>query len=125
MNRIRKARLAADMSQKYVAMMLGVAAPSVSNWESGKTSPTLDNMTALSELLGVSVDYLLGADEPTQVCDNTQVVDDEAAREEHQNTVSIERLKELVDLAGELDDDAMALLHAYLAEKKRRKTGAK
>lgn len=63
MNKIKEARKAAGLSQKYVAMTLGIAAPSVSNWESGKTQPTPENLKALAELLGVSVDYLLGRDD--------------------------------------------------------------
>lgn len=62
MNRIKAARKAAGMSQKYVAMTLGVKGPSVSNWESGKTMPTPDNLSALAKLFGVTVDYLLGRD---------------------------------------------------------------
>ena len=64
MNRIKKAREAAGLSQKFVAMTLGVAGPSVSNWESGKTSPTPQNLQSLADLYGVSVDYLLGRDVP-------------------------------------------------------------
>lgn len=64
MNRIKEARKKAGMSQKFVAMELGVASPSVSNWESGKTNPTNENIKALAALFNVSADYLLGIDEP-------------------------------------------------------------
>ena len=37
MNRIKHCREKSNLSQKYVAVALGVAAPSVSNWERGKT----------------------------------------------------------------------------------------
>ena len=43
MNRIKHCREKSNLSQKYVAVALGVAAPSVSNWESGKTKPSMDN----------------------------------------------------------------------------------
>nr|DAE25037.1 MAG TPA: helix-turn-helix XRE-family like protein [Siphoviridae sp. ct4Am4] len=33
MNRIKQCREKSNLSQKYVAVALGVAAPSVSNWE--------------------------------------------------------------------------------------------
>lgn len=59
MNRIKECRLNCNMSQKYVAMTLGVAGPSVSHWESGKTLPTPENLRRLASLFGVSVDYLL------------------------------------------------------------------
>lgn len=63
MNRIKECRINSKLSQKFVAVTLGVAAPSVSNWESGKTQPTPENLRRLASLFGVTVDYLLG-DEP-------------------------------------------------------------
>lgn len=67
MNRIRECRINSKLSQKYVAMTLDVAGPSVSNWESGKTQPTPDNLKRLAALFGVTVDYLLGNDEMEQI----------------------------------------------------------
>lgn len=64
MNKFKECRLQAGLSQKFVAKTLKVASPSVSNWESGKTMPTPENLSALASLYGVSVDYLLGRDEP-------------------------------------------------------------
>lgn len=63
MERLRELRLKRGMTQKYVALTLGVKGPSVSNWESGKTTPTTENVAALAKLYNVSVDYLLGRDE--------------------------------------------------------------
>lgn len=63
MNRFRECREASGLTQKYVALTLGVKGPSVSNWESGKTTPTTENIAALAKLYNVSVDYLLGRDE--------------------------------------------------------------
>lgn len=65
MNKFKECRLQAGLSQKFVAKTLKVASPSVSNWESGKTMPTPENLAALASLYGVSVDYLLGRDEPS------------------------------------------------------------
>lgn len=59
-NRIKEARLLAGYSQKAVALTLHVAAPSVSEWESGKKSPTTENLLKLADMFGVSTDYLLG-----------------------------------------------------------------
>ena len=75
MNRIKHCREKSNLSQKYVAVALGVAAPSVSNWESGKTKPSMDNYVNLAKLFGVSVEYLLGmADKdetPTTISDGS------------------------------------------------------
>lgn len=65
MTRLRECRENAKLSQKYVALTLGIAPPSVANWERGKTNPTHENIMKLADLYGVSVDYLLGrTDEP-------------------------------------------------------------
>lgn len=50
----------AHLSQKAAAISLGVKAPSVSNWESGDSRPTLENLKAMAVLYQVSIDYLLG-----------------------------------------------------------------
>ena len=91
MERLRELRLKRGMTQKYVALTLGVKGPSVSNWESGKTTPTTENVAALAKLYNVSVDYLLGRDE-----EQPQAVEDV----ERQRYVS--KLKELTDLAARL-----------------------
>lgn len=66
MNRLRQIRDQRGFSQKYIALTLGVKAPSVSNWEHGKTEPTPENYAQLASLYGVSVDYLMGrTDDPT------------------------------------------------------------
>lgn len=60
MNNIKKARERAGLSQKQVAINLKVSAPTVSEWESGKQNISAKNLMELSQLLGVSADYLLG-----------------------------------------------------------------
>ena len=60
MIRIKEIRQRLGLSQKYVALSLGVKPPSVSDWESGKTCPTIDNLIALADLYGVTTDELLG-----------------------------------------------------------------
>ena len=58
-DRMKRAREAANLSQKQVALTLGVSAPTVSNWESGKINPTVANLKELCHLYNVSADYLL------------------------------------------------------------------
>lgn len=60
MNQIKNAREKALMSQKEIAISLGVSIPTVSDWESGKKFPSGKNLVKLSKTLGVSTDYLLG-----------------------------------------------------------------
>ena len=59
MNRLKECRERMNYSQKYVALSIGVSAPVVSQWEGGKRRISRDNLIKLSELFGVSMDYLL------------------------------------------------------------------
>lgn len=47
------------LSQEQLADRLGVTRQSVSKWESGTAAPELSKLVALSDLFGVSVDYLV------------------------------------------------------------------
>ena len=65
MNRLRECREKAGLTQKQVAITLKLAGPSVSNWESGKTKPSRENIQKLADLYNVSVDYLLCREDDT------------------------------------------------------------
>lgn len=54
------------LSQLEVAEAISVSRQAVSKWEAGTTVPSTDNLKFLSDLYGVSVDYLLdnGVDTP-------------------------------------------------------------
>ena len=50
------------LTQEKLAQEINVSFQAVSNWERGKTPPTLDNLVELSDYFGVSVDSLLRGD---------------------------------------------------------------
>ena len=58
--RIKARRKQFGLTQAEVAQKLGIASQSVTNYESGKTDPSIRNLISLSAVLGVSTDYLLG-----------------------------------------------------------------
>lgn len=49
-------------SQEQLAEQMGVSRQAVSKWESGQALPDLDKILALSQLFGVTTDYLLKED---------------------------------------------------------------
>ena len=57
---IRNYRKKNNMSQDELADKLNVSRQSVSLWENGQTQPTIDNIIALSKILNVSANELLG-----------------------------------------------------------------
>lgn len=50
------------LTQAQLAEAINICRQSISDWERGVTKPTQDNLLLLSELYGVSVDYLMGKD---------------------------------------------------------------
>ncbi len=62
--KILKLRKEKGLSQEAFAEKLGVSRQSVSKWESGGTLPDIDKIIAMSELFGVSTDYLLKDETP-------------------------------------------------------------
>lgn len=63
MNNIKAARIRANLSQKEIAITLGVSVPTVSDWESGKKFPSGKNLVKLAQVLHTTTDFLLGCDD--------------------------------------------------------------
>ena len=58
--RLAEIRKDNKLRQEDLAVKLNVSKHTVSSWEQGKTTPTLDMLVKISELLDISTDYLLG-----------------------------------------------------------------
>ncbi len=58
-NRLVKLRKQAGLSQEELAEKLGISRQAISKWECGEASPDTDNLIALAQLYGVSLDELL------------------------------------------------------------------
>lgn len=84
-------------SQEELADQLGISRQSVSKWESGMSIPEIDKIIKLSELFGVSTDYLL-KDELEEVVPGETV---ETSTEEVRN-VTIEEANAYMDLAQQV-----------------------
>lgn len=56
------ARKKAGFSQTYVAEKLGISAPSVCQWETGKTMPRSSMLARIADLYGCKIDELLADD---------------------------------------------------------------
>ena len=58
-SRIAALRRQKGLSQAQLANLLGVSPSAVGMYEQGRREPSADTLVALSEVFGVSVDYLL------------------------------------------------------------------
>lgn len=97
MTRLRECRENAKLSQKYVALTLGIAAPSVANWERGKTNPSHENIVKLADLYGVSVDYLLGRTEDKRGADEIKIEDIDYALSGEIRDLSVDEKLDVID----------------------------
>lgn len=61
--KLKQARQKAKLSQEQLAEKLSVSRSAVAKWETDKGMPDIDNLKAISQLLDISIDYLLAEDE--------------------------------------------------------------
>ena len=57
--KLRKLRIARQLSQEQLAEKLQVSRQAISKWELGESMPDTENLILLSKFYGVSIDYLL------------------------------------------------------------------
>ena len=62
-NRLVELRKANGLSQEALAEKLGLSRQSISKWERAEASPDTDNLIALAEIYGLTLDQLLGNSE--------------------------------------------------------------
>ena len=62
-NKIKKARVEANLTQKELADQLSVTFQTVSKWEGGVTEPDLATLRAIAGILKVSIEYLVSEGE--------------------------------------------------------------
>lgn len=70
--RLARLRNKTGLSQAKVAKELGIAAPSVAQWETGRSRPDLSRLPALARLYGVDIRELCGDDLPMPPIDPDQ-----------------------------------------------------
>ena len=81
-------------SQEELAAQLGVSRQSVSKWESGTSIPDLERILKISQIFGVSTDYLL-KDEMEEASEEVKFVIEE--EEESLRKVSLEEAGEYLE----------------------------
>ena len=58
-NRVKKLRTAAGMTQKELADQLGVTVPTVSKWELGQRTPELERVFRMPLIFGVPIEEIV------------------------------------------------------------------
>lgn len=70
--RVADARKAKNMTQMELADRLGVSYQAVSNWERSQSMPDIDKYATLAEVLGISINDLLGSEAGEQTIQKIQ-----------------------------------------------------
>ena len=60
MLRLRELRNQKGLDQKDIAILLNIGKGTISNWEVGRTEPSIEYLTRLAKYFEVSIDYLIG-----------------------------------------------------------------
>lgn len=61
--RLKELRKQANLTQVELAKRLGIGQSSYADWERGRKKPTQENLVKISQVLSVSIDYLVGNSE--------------------------------------------------------------
>lgn len=104
MNKIKEARKQAGIKQTDLCARLGISQGALSGWENGKYEPGRNGWLKLSEILGVSIDYLMGNDVPLQAEGKKEAAAPECSSPQ----------KEAIELINRLPDQSMDQALSYL-----------
>lgn len=73
--KLKDARKSAGLSQEQFAEKLSVSRSAIAKWETDKGMPDITNLKAMSQLLGVSIDYLLDEDNKLSFSETKEPID--------------------------------------------------
>ena len=79
-NRLVQLRKENGLSQEALAAKLGISRQAISKWERAEASPDTDNLIALAELYGMSLDALLNTANDQYVLDGGETETAEAEK---------------------------------------------
>ncbi|MBO4689111.1 MAG: helix-turn-helix transcriptional regulator [Clostridiales bacterium] len=112
-DRILSLRKAKGMSQEQLADAIGVSRQAVSKWESEQATPDIDKVVIMSELFGVTTDYILKGIEPLPDNDHKtigDVIDQKVLTEKNGSRVKGVLKWVLIGLAGILTIDIISFI---------------
>lgn len=106
--KIAELRKGKDMTQFELADAMGVSFQAVSNWERGNSMPDISKLAELSEILGTTVDELLGKKNPVveKIINNGKVDTSEVSSDEILEAAEISKprqVRKMIEDAGIAD----------------------
>jgi transcriptional regulator with XRE-family HTH domain len=123
--RIALLRKAKDMTQMELADQLMVSYQAVSNWERGNTMPDIAKLSDLSQILGVSIEELLGSKTETEIVQKMIDKREDLKIEEVAQVAPILKPSQVEEAVNKTDNEAidlstLTMLAPFLSEKRLR-----
>ena len=90
-NRLVQLRKENGLSQEALAAKLGISRQAISKWERAEASPDTDNLMALAELYGMSLDALLNTANDQYVLDSGEQEADKAEKKAKKEKTELQK----------------------------------
>lgn len=103
MDNLKALRESKKITQSQLGEHIGAKKSAISLWESGKRQPDQETLVRLANFFGVTVDYLLGRNDPPPLTQEKAPADDPLteqimARAQKMNKDQLLRLLQIMDL---------------------------
>jgi transcriptional regulator with XRE-family HTH domain len=102
MIRLFELRNEKSLSQRDMAKIMNIGQGTFNNWENGNTQPSIEQLIALANYFGVSVDYLIGNS------DDLGVISYKSMSEENSKLISL-----LYNVSPQLKQAIITILTEY------------
>ena len=112
--KLKKARKESALSQEQLAEKINVSRSAIAKWETDKGIPDINNLKAISELLNISIDYLLSDDKKISFNEIKEVIN----LNDYEKSGKCRNKKDAVCLAKNCDAKA---IHSLIRSKKMSK----
>lgn len=120
-NTIRYLRKSHGLSQEELGRKMSVGKTTISNWETGYSSPDSESLLKMSEIFQCSVDFILGNAEKTKDTEMQQIASEVLEIAKRLDITEIKALKSILDGGYTIADlkNALITLEQFAQLKKK------
>lgn len=107
--KIAALRKAKDMTQMELADHMGVSYQAVSNWERGNTMPDISKLVELSQILGTTIEEMLGSEQETRVIEKIINEEPDVSLDEAVEVLPLLKPSQVEDFVDEVEDETLKI----------------
>ena len=105
-----------------VSKATGISTATLTSWKQGKYTPKQDKLQLIAEFFGVTVDYLMTAEDKSELSDKKYYINNETA-EMADKIFHNKELRLLFDAAQDAQPEDLETVHQMLLALKRKERG--